>query len=296
VSKRKKQSHDPPPPLPKLPRNGVEAHAHLNSRHYAPDFAEVMERAAHAGVAEIIQVFLSPEAWAEGKARFAPYPNVYFMLGTHPTEAMRYSPTTEQGIREAIAADLRIRAVGEIGLDLYWKDCPPDTQKSVLLKQLALARELSLPVVIHCRDAETEMFALLEGEGFADYPLLWHCFGGNTPMMERIINNGWHLSVPGPVTFPANAALREAVANIPADRLLVETDCPYLSPAPLRGKRNEPANLGYIIAAMAEARGVSPAELWTLCGDNARRFFGIEGFHPKHIKRSIRHETDHTLP
>jgi TatD DNase family protein len=284
VSKKKKQPHDPPP---HLPRTGVESHAHLNSRHYALDFADVMERAAAAGVAQIIQVFLSPEAWAAGKARFDAYPNVYFMLGIHPTEAMHYSPATEIGIREAIAADPRIRAVGEIGLDFYWKDCPPDTQKSVLLVQLALARELALPVVIHCRDAEDETFALLEGEGFTDYPLLWHCFGGNMRMMERIIKNGWHLSVPGPVTFPANAALREAVASIPADRLLVETDCPYLSPAPLRGKRNEPANLGYVIAAMAEARGVSAAELWTLCGDNARRFFGIRDTTKD---RSIGHE------
>ena len=95
-------------------------------------------------------------------------------------------------------------------------------------------------------------------------------------MADRIIDNGWHISVPGPVTFPANSALREAVAGVPADRLLVETDSPYLSPAPLRGKRNEPANLGYTIAAMAEARQVDPAELWTVCGDNARRFFTME--------------------
>ena len=269
---KKKPLYFPPP---ELPCTGVESHAHLNSRQYALDFAQVLERAAAAGVAQIIQVFLSPEAWAEGKGRFDPYPNVYFMLGTHPTEAMRYSAETAQGIRAAVAADPRIRAIGEVGLDFYWKDCPPDTQKSALLGQLALARELARPAVIHCRDAENEALALLEGEGFVDYPLLWHCFGGDARLAERITGNGWHISVPGPVTFPANHALREAVAIIPADRLLVETDCPYLSPAPLRGKRNEPANLGYIIAAMAEVRGVTAAELWTLCGDNARRFFGI---------------------
>jgi TatD DNase family protein len=95
-------------------------------------------------------------------------------------------------------------------------------------------------------------------------------------MAGRIIGNGWHLSIPGPVTFPANAALREAVARVPLDRLLVETDCPYLSPEPLRGKRNEPANLGYIIAAMAECRAMPVADLWTACGDNARRFFRLD--------------------
>lgn len=272
MSKKKQQAYFPPP---ELPRTGVESHAHLNSRQFAPDFEEVMARAFAAGVAQIIQVFLSPEAWAQGKARFDAYPQVYFIIGIHPTEAMNFTPETEQGIREAIKADSRIKAIGEVGLDFYWKDCPHDLQKSVLIKQLALARELDLPVVIHCRDAEMETFVLLEKEGFKNYPLLWHCFGGDAHMAKRIIDNGWHISVPGPVTFPANQALREAVGSIPAERLLVETDCPYLSPVPLRGKRNEPANLGYTIAAMAEARGVSAAELWTTCGDNARRFFGI---------------------
>ncbi len=273
MSKKKQQPWFAPP---ELPCTGVESHAHLNSRQFLPDFEAVMERARAAGVAQIIQVFLSPEAWAEGRERFAPYPHVYFILGIHPTEAMRYGPETTQALRGAIKADSRIRALGEIGLDFYWKDCPPDIQKEILLKQLALAEECALPVVIHCREAEEETFAILEDRGFAGYPLLWHCFGGDIRMAERIIKNGWHISIPGPVTFPANQALREAVASIPADRLLVETDCPYLSPVPLRGKRNEPANLGYTIAAMAEAQGLSPAELWTLCGDNARRFFGIE--------------------
>ena len=272
MSKKKQQPFFPPPALP---GTGVESHAHLNSRQFSVDFEAVMDRAAAAGVAQIIQVFLSPEAWEQGKAAFDPYPHVYFILGIHPTEAMNYGPETEQGMRGAVRADSRIRAIGEIGLDFYWKDCPADVQKSALVRQLTLARELGLPVVIHCRDAEKETFSLLEAEGFKDYPLLWHCFGGDARMAEYIIENGWHISVPGPVTFPANEALREAVAGIPADRLLVETDCPYLSPAPLRGKRNEPANLGYTIAAMAEARGVPVEELWTLCGDNARRFFGI---------------------
>lgn len=269
---KKKQPYYPPPALP---RTGVESHAHLNSRQFSLDFTAVMERAFAAGVAQIIQVFLSPEAWREGKALFDPYPEVFFILGIHPTEAMNFSADVLQGIRNAVAKDSRIRGIGEIGLDYYWKDCPPETQKKVLLDQLILAKELALPVIIHCREAENDTFALLEDQGMAGYPLLWHCFGGNVAMVERIINNGWHVSIPGPVTFPANEALREAVAAIPADKLLVETDCPYLSPIPLRGKRNEPANLGYTIEAMANARGMDAAALWTLCGDNARRFFGI---------------------
>ena len=273
MSKKKQQPYFPPPALP---RTGVESHAHLNSRQFGMDLEEVLERAAAAGVAQIIQVFLSPQAWSEGKELFARHPEVFFILGTHPTEAMQYDRSTEDGMREAIREDSRIRGIGEIGLDYYWKDCPPEMQKDVLLRQLALARSLALPVVIHCRDAEQDCFSILEAEGFSNYPLLWHCFGGNIQMAERIVGNGWHLSVPGPVTFPANEALREAVASVPLDRLLVETDCPYLSPVPFRGKRNEPANLGYTIDAMAKARSMEAAELWTACGDNARRFFGIQ--------------------
>ncbi|MDL2279942.1 TatD family hydrolase [Desulfovibrio sp. OttesenSCG-928-G11] len=272
MSRKKQQPYYPPPALP---RTGVEAHAHLNSRQFLPDFAKVMERAFAAGVAQIIQVFLSPEAWREGRGHFDPYPQVHFILGIHPTEAMNYSRETEQAMREAVALDPRIRGIGEIGLDFYWKDCPPDLQKEALDRQLSLAGELGLPIVIHCREAEEQTLALLEERGFAGYPLLWHCFGGDQALAGRIIANGWHISVPGPVTFPANEALRQAVALIPADRLLVESDCPYLSPAPLRGKRNEPANLGYTIEAMARARGMEAAELWTLCGDNARRFFSL---------------------
>lgn len=272
MSKKKQQPYFPPPTLP---RTGVESHAHLNSRQFSMDIEDVLERAAQAGIAQIIQVFLSPQAWAEGKGLFAAHPEVYFILGTHPTDVIGYNAEIEEGMRKAIEEDRRIRGIGEIGLDYYWKDSPPDLQKQVFIRQLTLAKELSLPVIIHCRDAEEDSFSLLESEGFVGYPLLWHCFGGDVRMAERIIANGWHLSVPGPVTFPANETLREAVASVPLDRLLIETDCPYLSPVPFRGKRNEPANLGYTIDAMAKARSMPVDELWTACGDNARRFFGI---------------------
>jgi TatD DNase family protein len=272
---KKKSPGALPPPL--LPRTGVESHAHLDSKAFSADFDGVMERAAAAGVAQIIQVFLSPQAWRQGKGLFDAHPHVFFILGIHPTEAHLFSCDVIDAIRQAAVDDARIRAIGETGLDFYWKDCPPAIQKTFFVKQLDLARSLSLPVVVHCRDAEADTFELLETRGFAGYPLLWHCFGGDRAMAERIIGNGWHLSVPGPVTFPANAALRDAVADVPADRLLVETDSPYLSPVPLRGRRNEPANLAYTIAAMAEARCMAPESLWTICGDNARRFFGLGG-------------------
>ncbi len=271
--------HPPYRPAPRLPRTGVESHAHLDSKRFSHDLKDVLRRAAAAGVAQIGQVFLSPQAWEKGKDCFPEgpeYPDVFFLLGIHPSDAHTFPEDVPERLREIIARYSRIRAVGEIGLDYHWKECPPEVQKKMFIRQLHLAEDCGLPVVIHCREALEDTLAILKAEGFSDYPLLWHCFGEGPETARRLADAGRYISIPGPVTFPSNAALREAVAVIPADRLLVETDCPYLAPMPLRGKRNEPAYLAYTIEAMAEARRMDAAELWTLCGDNARRFFGVK--------------------
>jgi TatD DNase family protein len=273
MSKKKTQLFYPPPALP---RTGVDAHAHLDDRRFREDLEDVIAGAFAAGVAQIIQVFLSPDAWERDRRLFDPYPEIYFTLGIHPNEAGGYSDAVESGIRAAVKSDSRIRAVGETGLDYYRESCPRRIQKEVFIRQLRLARELDLPVVVHCRDAEEDALAILDDEGFDGYPLLWHCFGGDARSARRILAGGRHISLPGPLTYPANRELRAAVAEIPADRLMIETDCPYLAPVPLRGRRNEPAWSAYVLAALAEARGMPPDELWTACGDNARRFFGID--------------------
>ena len=178
-------------------------------------------------------------------------------------------------MRGAFAQDARLRAVGEIGLDFYWDDCPPDIQRAAFRAQLAMAREVGRPVVIHSRDAFDDTMLVLEEEGFSGYPLLWHCFGGDAAQAARIVAHGWHVSLPGPVSYPANEPLREAARTLPLDRLLLETDCPYLSPVPYRGKRNEPAYMVFTAQAVAQARGMDVVELWTVAGENARRFFGV---------------------
>lgn len=282
MSKKKTSAHDAPPPESfKLPRTGVESHAHLDGPKFANDLEEVLERAKNTGLAYIMQVFLSVRAWNEGRPRFKDHPECYFILGVHPTDLNEFEDFDAElaGIRSIIEADMagarRIKAVGEVGLDYYWEDVPPEVQIPAFRKQLALARELDLPVVIHCRDAEEDTFRVLEEENFAGRPLLWHCFGGDGAMAGRILNNGWRLSIPGPVTFPANQALRDAVAQIPPERMMMETDCPYLAPMPHRGRRNEPAYLAFTIQAMAEAKNMSAAELWTSCGRTAIEFFGL---------------------
>lgn len=259
-----------------LPRAGVDSHAHLAGKEFDADREEVLARAAACGIARIGNIFLEPAAFAEQKRLFDEHPEVFFVLGIHPCEGQTCDRAALDIMRQAFADDPRLRAVGEIGLDFHWDDCPKELQYQAFQQQLDLARELGKPVVIHCREAENETLSLLEAQGFAHYPLLWHCFGGAPALARRIIRNGWHISIPGPVSYPANAALREAVAVIPDDRLLLETDCPYLSPVPWRGQRNEPALTVFTVRHMAEARGVSPERLWRQCGDNALRFFGLD--------------------
>lgn len=258
-----------------LPPGGVDSHAHLDSKEFSQDRQAVIQRASQAGVSQIGNVFLGPDDYQSGKICFESNPGVFFILGIHPCDGMRCTPECLEQIEAAFAADKRLRAVGEIGLDFHWDDCPRELQLQAFARQMEMAKKIDKPVVIHCREAEADCLTLLEAGGFSGYPLLWHCFGGDASLARRIIGHGWHISIPGPVTYPANAALREALAEIPDERLLLETDCPYLSPVPWRGTRNEPAYTVFTAAAVAEARGESPEKLWLRCGDNARRFFGI---------------------
>ncbi|MDR3362768.1 MAG: TatD family hydrolase [Desulfovibrio sp.] len=259
----------------KLPPGGVDSHAHLDGPEFDSDREDVLARAKAAGIARIGNVFLGPEDFAARKGRFDAHPEVFFLLGVHPCDGQRCTPQALADIRAAFAAEPRLRAVGETGLDYHWKDCPRETQISAFTAQLNLARDMGKPVALHCRDAEKDVLVILESEGFAGYPLLWHCFGGDIPLARRILDKGWQLSLPGPVTYPANDDLRRAAAFIPADRLLLETDCPYLSPVPWRGSRNEPALSVFTARAVAQARGEDPEKLWLTCGDNARRFFNL---------------------
>lgn len=259
-----------------LPLAGADSHAHLSDRCLLDDLDGVLHRARDAGVALIGNVFLSLAAWEENRERFDAEQGVFFILGRHPTDAAGWQEGELDAADAVFAADPRFRAIGEIGLDYYWKDVPPGQQKRMFLAQAVHALERDLPVVIHCREAESDTLAILEDIGFRDRPLLWHCFGGDRALAERILGNGWDISVAGPVTYPANSALREAVRHIPPERLHVETDSPYLSPQNRRGKRNEPANVAFTAAYIADFLEQDRAAFWRRCGENTRRFFSLQ--------------------
>lgn len=256
-----------------LPPVGADSHAHLDGRDY--DVDAVLARALACGVRTVGNVFLGPEAYQTGRALFEGHADVFFLLGVHPHDAAKMTEGDMSDMRAAFLEDSRLRAVGEIGLDYYYDFSPTEDQKRWFGRQLALARELDRPVVIHCRDAEDDCLAMLDSMGFGGRPLLWHCFGLGPDWARLIIERGWHISVPGTVTYARSEGLREAVKTIPADRLLLETDCPYLSPEPYRGKTNEPALLGFTAREIARLRGEDLTGLWERCGNNAREFFGL---------------------
>lgn len=270
-------------PLPEtfgLPPVGVETHAHLDFPDFAEDLDDVLDRARAAGVAWFGNVFLSPDAYRVHQPRLSSIAGMFFTLGIHPHEASTVTPDVLADMAELFAQnqvkDKGLRALGEIGLDFYWDRSPRDVQVRAFQDQLTLARELDLPVIVHSREAEPETLTILLDMGFKDRPLLWHCFGQGRELAEHILAQGWHISIPGPVTFPKSTALREAIPHIPLSRMVLETDCPFLTPHPFRGRRNEPAYLCYTAQAVAELRGQSVQDLWSACGNTARAFFKLD--------------------
>jgi TatD DNase family protein len=258
-----------------LPPVGVESHAHLDLDDFDADREAILARARAAGVSHLINVFLGPDAYERGRALFDGHPEVSFLLGVHPNEADRLTDESLARMSSHFAADPRLRGVGEIGLDYYWERVAHDVQQRAFVRQLSLARELGLPVVIHSRDADADTLALLIDNGFRDYPVLWHCFGQGIALAREIVDNGWYVSIPGPVTYKKSDDLQAAVARIPFDRLMLETDCPFLAPEPWRGKRNHPALMAFTAKRVAEIKGRSVEDVWRMAGDNARRFFGL---------------------
>lgn len=277
----KRKTERPDPSSLGLPLVGVDSHAHLDgagedrAMATAEAVGAVLDRAAAAGVGQVGHVFLGPAAHAAGRGLFAGRDEVFFLLGIHPCDAAKAAPGDVAAMEAAFRADAGLRAVGEIGLDYYWDAGTAEVQKALFRDQLALARQLDLPVAVHSRDAAADTLAILDDLGFAGRPLVWHCFGGDAALAAEISRRGFHLSVPGPVTYAKNTALAEAVAGCDRSRLLLETDAPYLAPEPWRGKRNEPALLAFTAVRVAGLLGLEPAELWQITGDNARTFFRL---------------------
>jgi len=254
----------------------IDSHCHLAGPEFAADLEAVVARAKEAGVTGALTILAAddpPELQRAGEvARH--WPEVRFSIGVHPHAAGHYAerpPEAAAATAGAIEAQPRARAVGEIGLDYHYDFAPRDTQRAVFAEQLALAGRLGVPVVIHTREAEDDTFAILAEAGALRG--VFHCFTGNLAMARRALDAGFHLSLAGIVTFPRAVELKEVAAYVPADRLLVETDSPFLAPVPHRGKRNEPAHVSRVCTVVAELRGTTHAEVAAQTGRNFARLF-----------------------
>jgi TatD DNase family protein len=246
----------------------VDSHAHLDDRAFEGELDGVLARARDAGVGRILTIGTDLESSRRAQAIAEAQPDVWFSPGIHPHEADDPGPVDEL---RALAAHPRAVAVGETGLDYVKNYASVPNQKALFVRHLEIAQEAGKPVSIHCREAHGDAFGILR----AHAPLrgVIHCFSGGAGDVEAYLSLNFFLSIAGPVTYPNAQALRDAVARIPLESLLVETDCPLLAPQKRRGQRNEPAYVRYTAEEVARVKGVTVAELEEASAENARRLF-----------------------
>jgi TatD DNase family protein len=251
-----------------------DTHTHLHFPDFAGDVDAVLARARAAGVRGMLTIGTDVETSRAAIAIAAREPDVWAAVGIHPHDAAG-ADETALGDIERLAASPRVVAIGEMGLDYFRNLSPRDAQARCFDAQLALARRAGKPVLVHCRDAHADTLAALARADAGQIGGIMHCFSGDADVARRCLDLGLTISIAGPVTYPNARALPDVVRLVPADRLVVETDCPYLPPQPFRGKRNEPAYLGITAARVAELRGEPLEAIGSAMSANARRLFRI---------------------
>ncbi|HEX8995333.1 MAG TPA: TatD family hydrolase [Ktedonobacterales bacterium] len=252
----------------------VDSHAHVQMRQFDADRASVIQAAFEAGVTRMVTPGVDVETSRLAINLAERYPGqVFAAVGTHPHDATTLTAEALDQQRE-LARSPHVVAIGEIGLDYYRNLSPRDVQRDAITRQFALARELGLPVILHNRESHADMIALLraEGQGLRG---VFHCFIGDQAMARDALDLGFYLSFAGPVTYPKNTELAEVAAWAPLDRILVETDCPYLTPTPFRGQRNEPRHVAQVARRIAELRGVTIDQMAEATSRNAATLFRL---------------------
>jgi TatD DNase family protein len=244
----------------------IDSHCHLADEVYAADLPEVVERAREAGVERLLVILdAGNENEAAQAIRVAElWPETRVSIGVHPHHAHQFADDPRRAaaiVKSQVLATPGARAIGEIGLDYHYDFSPRDVQEAVFRAQLQLARELDRPVVIHTREADEDTLRVLHEEGGGALRGVLHCFTGTQALADAALALGFYISLAGIVTFPKAHALRDTARRVPLDRLLTETDSPFLAPVPHRGKRNEPAHVSRVVAALAELHGMSAEDL-----------------------------------
>lgn len=249
-----------------------DSHAHLDEDCFQPDFAEILARMRQNGVTNMMNIGFDLASSERSIQLAERYDWIYAAIGSHPDDAAQVDEARIEDYRR-LAKNPRVKAIGEIGLDYHYEDPVREVQKRAFRMQLALARELDLPVVVHEREAHGDAMEILKD--FPDVRGVFHCFSGSVELARELVKRGWYIGLTGVVTFKNARKAVEVAQSVPLERLLIETDCPYMAPVPHRGKRNDPSFVPLVAQKIAELRGIPVEEVGRATAENARNVLGI---------------------
>jgi TatD DNase family protein len=253
----------------------IDSHAHLEMPEFRRDLDEVIQRAKNSGIDYIFTVGTEKKDWGRTLEIANSYPSVYAILGVHPHNAKEIDEQTYPKLKEHCRNE-KVKAYGEIGLDFYRDLSPREVQLKRFREQIGLAREIQLPIVIHDREAHQETIEILKSEKAVECGGIIHCFSGDYAMAKTCLEMGFYISIPGSITYKNAERYWEVVKKIPLESLLVETDAPFLTPVPFRGKRNEPSYVRYTAQKVAEIKGVSFEKVAEATSENALRVYRLD--------------------
>ena len=251
-----------------------DTHAHLNDPAFDPDREELMASLASAGVGLVMNAGCSLESSRDIVQMAEKYPWLYASVGSHPDAADEVNEEVLEEYRKLCKLSSKVKAIGEIGLDYYYEDIPREIQQRAFRMQMELARELDMPVIVHERDAHNDGLAILKE--FPKVKGVFHCYSGSAEMARQLVNLGWYIGFTGVLTFKNARKAVETAASIPLDRIVLETDCPFMAPDPFRGKRNHPGYLYRMAEKLAEIRGISVEEVHAATTANGKRLYRID--------------------
>ena len=250
-----------------------DTHAHYDSGAFNADRMEVLASMPEKGVELILNPGCDLETSQTAVSLANTFPFVYAAVGVHPSDCETYTDEVEEELRK-LAADPKVKAIGEIGLDYYWKDnAPAEVQKAVFRRQMNLARELKLPVIIHDREAHRDCLEIVKE--YPDLTGVYHCYSGSLEDAKILVKLGWMISFTGVVTYKNARKALEVIEWLPMDRIMIETDSPYLTPEPFRGKRNDSGHVRYVAETIARVKGMEVEEVVRITTENGKRFFNI---------------------
>ena len=250
-----------------------DSHAHLNDPAFDPDRAELMDGLAQKGVGLVMNAGCSLESSRQIVRMAEQHPWLYASVGSHPDAADEVNEAVLEEYRKLCKHE-KVKAIGEIGLDYYYEDIPREIQKEAFRMQMALAQELDMPVIVHEREAHDDGMRIVKE--FPKVKGVFHCYSGSAEMARQLVNMGWYIGFTGVLTFKNARKAVETAAAIPLDRIVIETDCPFMSPEPFRGRRNDPGYLPYMAEKLAQIRGISSEEAARATTENAKRLYRIE--------------------